>query len=362
MFFKGEDANKIDIDVGCMSNILKSISDKPKNQKEDILLEMTKEVRTFREAMTLMSAVIDNEIQTLYKESFKVALKYAASSKDILELYELIRENNLNEGKKVRNLFIEKLEIEIKSTESMSEKVKIFINVISKMRKDDDLVELMFPRLRLMSEGLKNFEIWNSIYKCAIQHQYGLEAMEAVEKMLELRSDFKETVILCSYVTTSFNVSRVLQLNCEIGANIDVTSEDESEKVSKWIQALEVSPSGSYMELYAVGNLAPKINTFDDVRKALRVAKSAKARRAFMRRAVEIAGEDIKNNQHLAIWARNDPEIFEMALGKIMAAPDSFEKYYALFGLGGEWQESAITELKKIEPSNDEERAIIAAL
>lgn len=352
MLFDKSDLTKINTNMEYMYEIIRATSDKPQKQIEAILLEMTKEVRTFRDAMTLMSAAIDSEADLLYKETFEAALKWARNPTDPLELYCLVCRNNFQEGKMALDSFNGLLESEMRSTEPREWKTKILAEVILQMEKDDELVEKNFPVLMNMAVGITDFAAWHLIYKCAVQHEYGQETIEIVEKMwgsdLKQRK-FPEKIVVCSCMTL-FDIRRTDQLLCEIKEEIERTcKDDEKGKILKWTEVMDASPAGSQMELYAAKSLAAGINTFDDFNKAKRMVKSGKARRILARRALEIADGAIELKS-VALFANEDLGIFESVLGKINALPDSITKFFVMFSLRAEWQKSAFEKMKGIKP------------
>lgn len=364
MLFDITDAAKIETNMEYMYEIIEAISDKPLEQKRDILIEMLKEVRTFRDAMTLLSAIIDNGADFLYKESFEVALKWARNPTDSLELYYLVYQNNFNEGKMALNSFNEMLELEMKSTEPRGLKTKIFGSVILQMEKDDELVEKNFPVLMNMAVGITDFGTWHLIYNCAVKHEYGQEAIEIVEKMwgwdLKQR-ELSEKIILCACLTL-FDIRRTDQLLCEIKEEVERTCKDDAgEMIIKWIKVIDASPAGSRMELYSVKNVAAAINIFDDFNKAKGAAKSGKARRILAMRGLELAASATELKS-VALYAKENPGIFGSALEKIKALPDSITKYYAIYGLGKEWKEFAYEKMKEIKPLDAKEQEILVYL
>jgi len=358
MLFERSDAQKIDISVEYMLEILRAIKDKPKKQQADILLEISKEVRTFREAMTLMSAAIDDEIDLLYKESFEVALKRARNATEALEVYYLVRRSNFNEGKIALARFNEMLNDELGSAEPGNKKAEILADAILKMETDDELVEKNFPILMSAAMNVVDFGIWNSIYGCAKKHEYGLEMIVATEQMFDSRSDITELITLCKYITSS-DITHTIQLLCEIGAWIDANLEDSADKkVAQWTEVLVVAPSGSWMELHAAKNLAAVICTFDEFNKAKRASKSGRANRIIARRGLEIAGSVVEF-YNIALFVNEYPEIFDVALDRINGFPDTITKYFSIYGLGKERQEEAFRRMKEIEPADVREQAVL---
>ena len=355
MLFEKLDA-MLDIDMSYLAEIIRAIDEKTPAERQAILGEMVKGISEFRKAMTLMSTIIEKEDQPLYKESFEAALRCAGNPTDVLEIYYLVRRNNFSEGRMALDRFDEMLKLELRETKLPVEKTEKLADLILKMEKDDELAENNFPVLMSMMVPIKDFRIWYKVYMCAIKHEYGQEAIRAVEKMwgwdLKQR-ELPENIILCACLTL-FDIRRTDQLLCEIKEEIERTCKHENEKIAEWIKVLIGSPAGSRMELYAAKNLAGCISAFNHFSSAMGFAKSGKARRIIARRGLEIAG-GVTELKTVATYANSYPEIFGSALDKMNALPDSISKYFAIFGLGKEWREFAFEKMKGMEPANEQE-------
>ena len=350
----------INTDLDYLLNISSKILGKSSGEILEILrrmlLEMKNEGHTFKEAMTLLSVVIDNRANDLYAESFEAVLRNTRASVDALELYNFVRKDNFKEGKMVLELLGELIKSEMESANSDGGKARILANIIMNAEKDDELVEKLFPSLVSLAESAEEFQVWHAVCRCAIRHEYKEEGITAIEKMstFEIGQGYlSEMILLCSYLTYDDRRTEVLLLGIKTEIK-RICKGSAKEELKKWIEVLNYAQAGSKMELYASKMLSAVLEKVIDFVYARSSVKSGRARRILAKRGIELA-EDIRDLQTAAVFAKNDPEIFQSALERINALEDSITKYYMISGLRKEWEASAYEKIINMQPANEEE-------